>query len=348
MADAAATTSWAVAAEVGPALASRAAGGVDVAVFPPFPYLLPVAGALTGTGVLLGAQDAYHQPDGAFTGEVSMAMLRDCGVQAVLAGHSERRHVIGEDDRGVNRKVGAALEAGLLCVLCVGETLEEREAGQAEEKVASQIRAGLAKVKADQVAGLVIASPANPTGTMIDRERMTDLVAWCAEHDVRLVSDEIYHGITYPADPGAPDSRGVCVWDVPGAESAVVVSSFSKYWGMTGWRLGWALLPEDLRGPVDALAGNVALCPPAPAQLAALAAFSPATYAETDERVAAAFVLAGPPIGGARPVVERAEAALFAAQVVDGRVHARGGLLALQVQHRVELLAGKAQVHARA
>ncbi|WP_454084235.1 pyridoxal phosphate-dependent aminotransferase [Georgenia sp. Marseille-Q6866] len=137
-----------------------------------------------------------------------------------------------------------------------------------------------------RVAGLVIASPANPTGTMIDRERMTALAAWCAEHDVRLVSDEIYHGITYPADPAAPDARGVCAWDVPGAESAVVISSFSKYWGMTGWRLGWALLPADLAGAVDALAGNVALCPPAPAQYAALGAFSDATYAEADSRVA--------------------------------------------------------------
>ncbi len=76
------------------------------------------------------------------------------------------------------------------------------------------------------------------------------------------------------------------MWDVPDAESAVVVSSFSKYWGMTGWRLGWALLPADLLPAVDALAGNVALCPPAPAQFAALGAFSDATYAEADERVA--------------------------------------------------------------
>ncbi len=136
------------------------------------------------------------------------------------------------------------------------------------------------------VAGLVLASPANPTGTMIDRDRMATLAGWCTANDVRLVSDEIYHGVTYPADPAAPDARGVCAWDVPGAESSVVVSSFSKYWGMTGWRLGWALLPEDLLEAVDALAGNVALCPPAPAQYAALGAFSEATYAEADARVA--------------------------------------------------------------
>ena len=136
------------------------------------------------------------------------------------------------------------------------------------------------------IAGLVIASPANPTGTMIDRDRMAALGAWSAAHDVRLVSDEIYHGITYPEAPGLPDARGTCAWDVPDAESSVVVSSFSKYWGMTGWRLGWALLPEDLLPAVDALAGNIALCPPAPAQYAALGAFSEAAYAEADARVA--------------------------------------------------------------
>src|SRR5690625_2470405 len=137
-----------------------------------------------------------------------------------------------------------------------------------------------------RISGLVLASPANPTGTMIDRRRMSELATWCQVNEVRLVSDEIYHGVTYPTDPSAPDARGVCAWDVPGAESAVVVSSFSKYWGMTGWRLGWALLPEDLLEAVDALAGNVALCPPAPAQYAALGAFSEATYAEADARVA--------------------------------------------------------------
>src|SRR5699024_10615055 len=108
-----------------------------------------------------------------------------------------------------------------------------------------------------RIAGLVLASPANPTGTMIDRERMSALNNWCTANDVRLVSDEIYHGITYPDDPGARDARGVCAWDAgSGDPTSVVVSSFSKYWGMTGWRLGWALLPPDLIEGVDALAGN--------------------------------------------------------------------------------------------
>lgn len=125
------------------------------------------------------------------------------------------------------------------------------------------------------LAGLMLASPANPTGTMVSRGELTDLTAWCSRNGVRLVSDEIYHGITYPA-VGDPDPRGVCAWELD--RSGVVISSFSKYWGMTGWRLGWAVVPDDLLPAVDALAGNVALCPPAPAQMAAVEAFTEDSY----------------------------------------------------------------------
>lgn len=129
--------------------------------------------------------------------------------------------------------------------------------------------------------GLILASPANPTGTMVSRDELRDLVAWCDGHGVLLVSDEIYHGVTYPVG----GHRGTSAWEL-GRES-VVVSSFSKYWGMTGWRIGWLLLPPGLVGAVDALAGNLALCPPAPAQYAALEAFNDESYAECDAEVAA-------------------------------------------------------------
>lgn len=133
------------------------------------------------------------------------------------------------------------------------------------------------------LAGLVLASPANPTGTMIDRAELTAIAEWCRVHEVRLVSDEIYHGVTYPSADSA-DPRGVCAVEVD--ESAVVISSFSKYWGMTGWRLGWMVMPEDLAPAVDALAGNIALCPPAPAQEAAVAAFTPEALQECEGSVA--------------------------------------------------------------
>ena len=126
--------------------------------------------------------------------------------------------------------------------------------------------------------GLVVASPANPTGTMIDAGELAALARWCGEHGVRLVSDEIYHGITYADAQVATAARYLDA-------GAVVVNSFSKYWAMTGWRLGWLVLPDDLVAPVDALAGNVALCPPALAQHAGVAAFSPEGMAAARENV---------------------------------------------------------------
>ncbi|WP_421119500.1 pyridoxal phosphate-dependent aminotransferase [Aquihabitans daechungensis] len=133
------------------------------------------------------------------------------------------------------------------------------------------------------LAGLVLASPANPTGSMVSRDQFAAIATWCAANDVRLVSDEIYHGITYPAEGSTATGRGTCAWSLD--RTSVTVSSFSKYWGMTGWRIGWALLPDDLRDAVDALAGNVALCPPTPAQRAAIGAFTERSYVEADRAV---------------------------------------------------------------
>ena len=133
--------------------------GVDVAVFPPFPYLLTVRAILRdrGSTAMLGAQDVYFQGDGAFTGEVSCAMLKDCGVQAVLCGHSERRHTVGERDELVNKKLRAVVEAGLTGVLCVGETLDERTAGHQDIIVSRQVRTGLADIPGAHTERLIIA-----------------------------------------------------------------------------------------------------------------------------------------------------------------------------------------------
>ncbi|MDQ8042031.1 MULTISPECIES: pyridoxal phosphate-dependent aminotransferase [Cellulosimicrobium] len=137
--------------------------------------------------------------------------------------------------------------------------------------------------------GLVVASPANPTGTMILPAELDAVAAWCADHDVRLVSDEIYHGIVYGDGDGDGAERPAAALPTAARyvpDGAVVVNSFSKYWAMTGWRLGWLVLPDELVGPVDALAGNVALSPPALAQHAGVAAFSPEGYAAAAENVA--------------------------------------------------------------
>jgi aspartate/methionine/tyrosine aminotransferase len=127
--------------------------------------------------------------------------------------------------------------------------------------------------------GLVVASPANPTGTMVPAGQLAELAAWCRSHSARLVSDEIYHGIT------GGKSVGSCAWQHD--RTAIVISSFSKYWGMTGWRLGWMLVPDDLLRSVDALAGNYALCAPVPAQHAAIDAFTERAYQEADTAVQA-------------------------------------------------------------
>jgi triosephosphate isomerase len=129
----------------------------DVAVFPPFVYLQAVGKALGNHGVALGAQDVAAQPNGAFTGEISAEMLLDLNVRHVLVGHSERRHVIGEDNDLVNAKARAALNADLSIVLCVGETIDQRQAGQTDAVTTGQLRAGLFGVPAEQMARVTIA-----------------------------------------------------------------------------------------------------------------------------------------------------------------------------------------------
>jgi aspartate/methionine/tyrosine aminotransferase len=125
------------------------------------------------------------------------------------------------------------------------------------------------------VRGVVVASPANPTGTVIPAGELAAIASWCDESGVRLVSDEIYHGLVYA---GAPATSSA--WET--SRDAIVANSFSKYFAMTGWRLGWLLVPAELRRAVDCLTGNFSICPPALAQHAAVAAFDPASIAEAD------------------------------------------------------------------
>ena len=131
--------------------------GVTVAVCVPFPYLAQAQSVLTGTPVVWGAQNLSEQAQGAFTGEVSASMLQDFACRYVLVGHSERRSIYGETDALVAEKFAVALAAGLRPVLCVGETLEQREAGQTVEVVSTQIDAVLKRVGVAAFANAVIA-----------------------------------------------------------------------------------------------------------------------------------------------------------------------------------------------
>ncbi len=130
--------------------------------------------------------------------------------------------------------------------------------------------------------GLVVASPANPTGTMLLPSELAAIAQWCEATQVQLISDEIYHGIEYaPLDGG--DRMARSAWET--SREAVVFASFSKYFSMTGWRIGWMLVPDRLRRACDVLTGNFTICPPVIAQRACLAAFDGASYDELDGHV---------------------------------------------------------------
>jgi triosephosphate isomerase len=131
--------------------------GVDIAICPALVHLDAVYQVTTGSPVMLGAQNMYHEPDGAFTGEVSGPMLRDIGCKFVILGHSERRHRMGETDVDVHRKVHAAFAAGLIPIVCVGETLEQRQGGATKTVIQQQFRGSLSGHPLDAMPNLVIA-----------------------------------------------------------------------------------------------------------------------------------------------------------------------------------------------
>lgn len=132
-------TTRAAAIDLAKAVAKSTRADVEVGVAPPFVYLDAVAGALAGSKVLVGAQDAYFEKNGAFTGEISVDMLKDLGVKFCLTGHSERRHVIGESSELVARKAEAIYAGGLILIHCVGEKIEQRDGGQTFEVVRKQL-----------------------------------------------------------------------------------------------------------------------------------------------------------------------------------------------------------------
>ncbi len=159
-------------------------------------------------------------------------------------------------------------------ILAVGCEPVELEAGEGSR---FQPSVALLDALPEPPAGLVLASPSNPTGTIIEPAELDAVAAWCREHDCLLISDEIYHGISYGRR---------CASAREFSADAVVVGSLSKYHSMTGWRLGWLLLPPALRRPAELLQGNLAICAPALSQEAGVAAFEAASTTELDGHVA--------------------------------------------------------------
>ncbi len=131
--------------------------GCDVAVVPPFVYVDAVALALAGSKVVWGIQDCYFEDNGAYTGEISVAMAKDLGCTYIILGHSERRHIIGETDALINKKTLAVLAGGMLPIVCVGETKDERESNRTMEVIGRQMAGSLAGLTAEQMKKTVIA-----------------------------------------------------------------------------------------------------------------------------------------------------------------------------------------------
>jgi triosephosphate isomerase (TIM) len=130
---------------------------VDIVVIPPVVSLLKVRDIISGTNILLGAQNMHWEEKGAFTGEISGPMLKEIGVNYIIIGHSERRQYFGETDQIVNRKVQAAFSYKLNPIICVGENLKEREKGETENRIKTQIKSALAGLNIDEISDLVIA-----------------------------------------------------------------------------------------------------------------------------------------------------------------------------------------------
>ena len=152
-------TSAASAVELAQGLVAKlgSVDAVDLAVCPPFVHIQAGGKALAGSPIAMGAQDIFYENDGAFTGEISAEMLKDVGCSLVICGHSERRHVIGEIDELINRKVLKALSDSLKAILCVGELLNQREAHETMDVISRQVRLGLEGVSAADMAEVTVA-----------------------------------------------------------------------------------------------------------------------------------------------------------------------------------------------
>jgi len=166
---------------------------VEVVVCPPFTALYPVAEAIKGTNIALGAQNVHWEKQGAFTGEIAPGMLAEIGCRYVIVGHSERRQYFGETDENVNKKVQAVLAHQMTPIVCVGETLAEREQGITEQVVGNQTREALKGLDGDTVAGLVIAYEpiwAIGTGKTASEQDAQQVIAYIRSVIRTLVGDQ--------------------------------------------------------------------------------------------------------------------------------------------------------------
>ena len=237
------------------------------------------------------AAEALHRQSLGYTEQLGLSELREA-----IAAHYDRAYGLAaeRDDVVVTTGASGAFLLAFLAAFDPGDRVALARPGYpAYRNILAALGCEVVELPCDEttrfqptvamleeldepVQGLIVASPANPTGTVLGRDELAALATWCERSGVRLISDEIYHGISYE-DPLH------CAWEF--SREAIVVNSFSKLWCMTGWRLGWMLVPRDLLRAVDSLTGNFTLCPPALSQYGALGAFSSESYAEVEAHV---------------------------------------------------------------
>jgi triosephosphate isomerase len=196
-----------------------------VALCPPFPYLATVAEVVRGTPVALGGQNCYTEPEGAFTGEVSPAMLVDVGCRYVILGHSERRHKLGETDDLINRKVKAALAAGLEVILCIGETLQERQQNQMEAVLARQLDGSLTAITVAQMTKIVLAYEpvwAIGTGHNATPEQAQTAHQWVRARVATLWDKKVAEGLTIQYGGSVKPDNAASLLGQPDVDGALV------------------------------------------------------------------------------------------------------------------------------
>ncbi|OZM71444.1 aspartate aminotransferase [Amycolatopsis antarctica] len=249
----------------------------------------PTAGA--PAPVREAAERALHGGDLGYTVQLGIPELREA-----IAGHYERRYAldVSPDEVIVTTGSSGGFLLSFLSAFEAGDRVAMARPGYpAYRNLLAALGCEVVEFATDEstrfqptgdlldelgpVDGLIVASPSNPTGTTLPPGEFAAIAGWCASHGVQLVSDEIYHGIAYEAETP-------CAWQT--SREALVLGSFSKYFAMTGWRLGWMLVPPRLHRAVDVLTGNFNICAPALSQRAAVAAFEPEAYAELDGHVA--------------------------------------------------------------
>ncbi len=167
---------------------------VDIAVFPPFTSIKTASDVLSGSNIKVGAQNMYFEDKGAFTGEVSAAMIKEAGAELVILGHSERRNIFGETNELISKKLKKAVNSGLRPILCIGEKLEEREAGKTEEVLENQLKGSLAGINEEEMENIVIAY--EPVWAIGTGKTATPEQAESAHKFVREVISEIYSDST--------------------------------------------------------------------------------------------------------------------------------------------------------